>query len=207
MRLTIPASKRRCTRREPWWRRCLARRPSADPAPFVAALVVAAMMAGACADAAQTTHVSSKARSSTRTNVVTGRASVVDGDGLEINGTKIRLFGIDAPEIDQYCQRSDGTRWRCGHYASVELDRLVAGHEVSCSVRAVDQYERSVAVCRVGEIDLAALQVRNGWAVAYRKFSKDYVNEEDAAHRTKRGLWAGNFDMPWAWRARTSRRR
>jgi endonuclease YncB( thermonuclease family) len=174
---------------------------------LVATLVVTVMAAGACADGAATTHTSSKTRSITAARVIKGRATVIDGDGLEIGGTKIRLFGIDAPEIDQYCQRNDGTRWRCGHYASVELDRLVASHEVSCAARTVDQYDRSVAVCRVGDVDVAEMQVRHGWAVAYRKFSKDYVDDEDVARASKLGLWAGRFEMPWAWRERARGRR
>lgn len=133
---------------------------------------------------------------------ISGRASVIDGDGLEIGGEKIRLFGIDAPEIDQYCRRSDGTRWRCGHYASVELDRLVAGREVECAVRDVDRYGRPVAVCKVAGADLAEAQTRAGWALAYRKFTRDYVDEEDAARAARRGVWQGEFDAPWSYRQR-----
>lgn len=169
----------------------------------VAVIATGMITAGACADAADKTRgSSSKSKQSAAPRVITGHATVVDGDGLEIGGTKIRIFGIDAPEIDQYCQRDDRTRWRCGHYASVELDRLVASREVTCTVRTVDQYDRLVAVCRVGDADVAEPQVRNGWAVAYRKFTKDYADEEDAARAAKRGLWAGGFEMPWIWRER-----
>jgi len=150
---------------------------------------------------------SARSKQAAAPRVITGRATVVDGDGLEIAGTKIRLFGIDAPEIDQYCYRDDRTRWRCGHYSSVELDRLIHGREVACTVREVDRYDRSVAVCRAGDADIAETQVRNGWAVAYRKFTKDYVDEEESAHAAKRGVWSGGFDMPWVWRERGSGRR
>lgn len=175
---------------------------------LAAAIAILVTAAAACVDAAETTRApAGTAKSGAAPRVIVGRASVVDGDGLEIGGTKIRLFGVDAPEIDQYCSRDDRTRWRCGHYASVELDRLVASRDVSCSVRAVDRYDRPVAVCRVGDLDVGEAQVRNGWAVAYRKFSKDYVDEEDAAHAAKRGVWAGTFEMPWAWRQHASRPR
>jgi endonuclease YncB( thermonuclease family) len=173
-----------------------------------AGVAIGLVTVGACVDAADNARTSSsKSKPAAAPRVITGRATVVDGDGLEIGGTKIRLFGVDAPEIDQYCQRDDRTRWRCGHYSSVELDRLVTSHEVACTVRTVDQYDRPVAVCRVGDVDIAELQVRSGWAVAYRKFTKDYVDEEDAARAAKRGLWSGGFEMPWAWRerARSSR--
>jgi endonuclease YncB( thermonuclease family) len=136
--------------------------------------------------------------------VIAGRASVVDGDGVEIDGTKIRLFGIDAMETGQYCRRADGSRWRCGQYATVALDRLAGGREIRCNVRAVDRYDRPVAVCRVGDVDLGAEQVKNGWAVAYRRFSKDYVDQEQAAKQARAGAWAGTFEMPWDWRHRTS---
>lgn len=172
---------------------------------LVVCFVVGLATAFACAEAADGTRPpqAKKTKRDYAGRVITGRATVVDGDGLEIGGTKIRLFGIDAPEIDQYCQRGDQTRWRCGHYASVELDRLVASREVTCTVRTVDQYDRPVAVCRVGDADVAESQVRNGWAVAYRKFTKDYADEENAARSARRGLWAGPFEMPWAWRERS----
>ena len=158
----------------------------------LAALALALLVAApACAAAGE---------SKPAATVIKGRATVVDGDGLEIGGTKIRLFGIDAPEIDQYCNRADGTRWRCGQYATVELDRTIAGREVACSVRDKDRYGRPVAVCRIAETDLGETQVRSGLAVAYRKFTRDYVDEEDDARGAKRGVWSGPFEMPWEWR-------
>lgn len=138
-------------------------------------------------------------------NVIAGFATVVDGDGLEIGGAKIRLFGIDAFEAGQYCTRENGTRWRCGHHATVALDRLVAGERVSCVVRDRDRYARLVAVCKVGGRDLAAALAHDGWALAYRKFSTDYVNDEQVAERAKAGAWVGRFEAPWAWRDRMRR--
>jgi endonuclease YncB( thermonuclease family) len=133
---------------------------------------------------------------------LTGLATVVDGDGLEIAGVKIRLFGIDAPEIDQYCRRDDGTRWRCGQYATVALDRLAGGHEVRCESKDEDAYGRVVAVCRLGPLDLGSELVASGSAVAYRRYSNDYVDEEERAKRERAGVWRGRFEMPWDWRKR-----
>jgi endonuclease YncB( thermonuclease family) len=138
--------------------------------------------------------------------VISGPATVVDGDGLEIDGKKIRIHGIDAPEVWQYCSRTDGTRWRCGHYSTVALDRLVHRKTVSCRVRTRDQYDRAVAVCKVGTIDVGQRQVAEGWAVAYRRYSKAYVGDEDAAREAKRGVWMGRFEMPWDYRARMRKR-
>ena len=134
---------------------------------------------------------------------ISGLATVTDGDGLKVDGETIRLFGIDAPETAQYCTRGDGSRWHCGQYSTVELDKLVEGKKVICEVRTLDSYARWVAVCKVGDIDLSKYQVEQGWAVAYRRYSKDYVQAEDAARKEKRGIWSGEFAMPWDWRKGT----
>lgn len=137
---------------------------------------------------------------------IVGKATVVDGDGLEIDGRKIRLFGIDAFESGQYCKRKDKTRWRCGQYATVALDRLAGGRTASCRVVNEDRYGRAVAVCKVDGTDLARAQVAEGWALAYRRYSKDYVSDEDRAESAGRGAWAGTFEQPSAWRARVNPR-
>lgn len=163
---------------------------------------------------------------------IEGVAVVVDGDGLDIGGRKIRLFGIDAPEVGQYCERpandSPGgpaatTRWRCGQYATVALDRIAGGRRVRCEVEATDSYGRAVAICRLRDgtdpatdpgiepgigqgidlgIDLGAEQVRRGWAVAYRRYSERYVPLEDEARGMRIGVWSGTFEKPWDWRRR-----
>jgi endonuclease YncB( thermonuclease family) len=127
---------------------------------------------------------------------------VVDGDGVEIDQVKVRLFGADAPEIEQYCERRDGSRWRCGQYATVALDRIAGGKDVSCVLREKDRYGRQIGVCKVEGRDLAQELVREGWALAYRRYSTDYVPEEQAAQRAKAGIWAGRFEAPWAYRER-----
>jgi hypothetical protein len=109
------------------------------------------------------------------------------------------LFGIDAPEGRQPCTR-DGREWRCGDAAAAELRRLVGSRTVSCVQRDVDDYERVVAVCRVGSTDLGAALVRAGFAVAYRRYSNDYVDEEREARTAKRGVWAGEFTPPEEYR-------
>ena len=132
-----------------------------------------------------------------------GVATVVDGDGLEVDGVKIRLFGIDAPEVYQYCRFDGGASWRCGQYATVALDREIGGKQVTCEPHDKDRYGRVVAVCRIDGRDVGRLQVRRGWAVAYRYFSKDYVTDEEIAQREKNGIWAGEFEMPWEYRRRS----
>lgn len=129
-----------------------------------------------------------------------GPAIVVDGDTLEIAGERIRLWGIDAPESRQTCQRG-GELYTCGHAATDHLRELVGRGEVQCTSRAKDRYGRTVAVCRVDGVDLGAVMVRDGWALAFTRYSKDYTSEERAAREAKRGLWEGTFVPPWEWRA------
>ncbi len=130
---------------------------------------------------------------------ITGHAKAVDGDSLEIGPTRVRLFGIDAPEGKQTCQRA-GRPWRCGEDAAAKLRALVRDVDLRCTQRDVDDYGRSVAVCHAGSTDINAEMVRSGLALAYRRYSNDYVDEENDARNAQRGLWAGEFTPPWDWR-------
>lgn len=129
-----------------------------------------------------------------------GLASVIDGDTIEIRGQRIRLHGVDAPESGQLCTRPNGERWRCGQQAALALADRVGRAIVRCEERERDRYGRIVAVCFKEEDDLNRWLVMNGWAVAYRRYSEDYVREEDAARQARLGVWSGDFEMPWDWR-------
>ena len=126
---------------------------------------------------------------------ITGVASVIDGDTLEIHGTKIRLFGVDAPESTQTCQRGRQT-YPCGRDAANELSKLLGQNTVTCQKRDTDRYGRTVAVCRTGNTDVNAWMVRNGYALAYRQYSTDYVQAEQEARTAKRGIHAGTYVNP-----------
>lgn len=132
---------------------------------------------------------------------IVGVASVIDGDTIEIHSVRIRLHGIDAPESRQVCTRPTGERWRCGQQASLALSDQIGRSTVSCDPRDTDRYGRTVAVCKSRGVDLNGWLVTQGWAVAYRRYSRDYVRAEDQARESRRGIWSGHFDMPWAWRA------
>jgi endonuclease YncB( thermonuclease family) len=136
------------------------------------------------------------------TRTISGTAKVVDGDSLEIGATRIRLFGIDAPEGRQHCTR-DSTDWPCGVEATRKLRALVGDEWIDCVQRDIDQYDRVVAVCSHGATDLNAAMVQAGLALAYRHYSNDYVSDEDDARRAKRGMWAGEFTAPWDYRHRS----
>ena len=130
---------------------------------------------------------------------VAGRARVIDGDTIEVGSVRIRLFGLDAPESAQSCLEGS-RRWSCGQQATRTLARRIDGESVACEERDRDRYGRVVAVCRHGAQDVNAWLVREGWAMAYRRYSSAYVGEEADAKAAKRGLWTGKFVPPWDWR-------
>ncbi len=129
-----------------------------------------------------------------------GRVVVVDGDSLRLNGEKIRLTGIDAPELGQSCQLANGKTYNCRHKARAYLVKLIARRQVSCDRRAVDQYDRDLSVCRIGETNLNLAMIRAGWAVSYLNFSLEYARAEQQAKQAKKGLWQGYFVEPHQWR-------
>lgn len=143
-----------------------------------------------------------------------GVGRVVDGDTLRLEGRTYRLWGIDAPDLIQVCQR-DGQGYACGREAAAYLRALLvpdpvlagtapaeAAAQLVCTPRTSDQYGRTAALCRLGDKDLAAEMVRAGWALVFARHGNDYAPEEDEAREARRGLWAGTFDMPWDWRAK-----
>lgn len=131
---------------------------------------------------------------------VTGSARVIDGDTLQLAGQKVRLFGIDAPELDQVCDRG-GRRWACGDAARAALVQIIGGRRLTCTVQDIDRYGRNVATCLAGGDDVAALMVRQGLALAYRRYSGRYVNAEAAARADRIGLWTSTYVAPEAHRA------
>lgn len=132
--------------------------------------------------------------------VISGTASAVDGDSLVVDGQKVRLFGIDAPEYTQTCKRA-GEPWDCGRAAKEQLSALVTGVIVECRRVSVDSYGRAVSTCSAGHEDLNRTMVEQGWALAYREFSTDYVGAEQLARRNGLGIWTGEFEAPADYRA------
>ena len=125
---------------------------------------------------------------------------MIDGDTLEIAGQRIRLHGIDAPERDQACRDADGRTWSCGRQATQELQALAERRVTACYGQDVDRYGRLVARCEVGGRDLASEIARRGLAVAYLRYSWAYVLPQIEAWADARGIWAGDFETPEAWR-------
>jgi endonuclease YncB( thermonuclease family) len=136
---------------------------------------------------------------------ILGRASVIDGDTIEIRGQRIRLHGIDAPESAQAC-RLDGKPWMCGKDAADALAKKISRRPITCEDLGRDRYERILARCTVDGEDLGEWLVANGWAVAYYQFSYEYSRAELRAKLARRGIWAGSFMQPEKWRRKRWKR-
>jgi endonuclease YncB( thermonuclease family) len=133
---------------------------------------------------------------------LSGQASIIDGDTLEIHGTRIRLWGVDAPESNQLWLGEDSLQHRCGAKAANELDAFIARRPVDCSPVSLDQYRRTVAVCSIDGVDLAEWLVRNGLALDWPKYSKGkYDGAQRDAEHAGHGIWEGTYVEPWLYRA------
>lgn len=125
-----------------------------------------------------------------------GRMSFHDADTMTVAGRKVRLFGIDAPELSQTCTRFDGATWNCGAWATREAKRRFQGLRAECRDRGADRYGRTIATCTQGGKDIAAILVAAGAAAAYSRYSRDYIDVEKAASVARKGIWSGPFQRP-----------
>ncbi len=140
-----------------------------------------------------------------------GTPKIIDGDTVHINNKKIRLEGIDAPEIKQQCKKpvlqisvmisfQFNKNYSCGVKSKVQLINKIADSKIKCISLSKDRYKRYLATCYKDKINLNKWMVRNGYAVAYKRYSKDYVRDEEYAKENKIGLWKGSFVRPEKWR-------
>lgn len=125
-----------------------------------------------------------------------GTARASDGDSFRLGDDRIRLLGIDAPELAQDCDTANGGKWACGRMARNRMAALLSGGSVDCQPEDRDQYDRLLATCRIGNTDIAAVMVAEGLAIA----SGGYAAQEAVARRQGLGIWAGGFDTPRDWR-------
>lgn len=128
---------------------------------------------------------------------VAGAMRVVDGDTLEQDRRRIRLTGLDAPEMGQVCERPAGS-YRCGAEARAALRDILGDRPATCRLSGLDRYGRDLGRCRTESGDVGAELVRRGWAVS----EGAYAAEEAGARARGAGLWAGPFERPSAWRHR-----
>ena len=140
--------------------------------------------------------------------VISGIAKVTDGDTIRIDQKKIRFYGIDAPENKQKCSKpwltisflSFNKEYLCGEISTNKLKDKINDKFVTCKWKEKDRYKRFIAECFREKTNINAWMVRNGYAVAYIKYSKKFISHENMAKKQKLGLWAGTFEMPWDYR-------
>ncbi len=125
----------------------------------------------------------------------TGKTYVVDGDSLVINEAKLRLVGIDAPELRQTCKKN-GQDWPCGIKSRQALSALVKQGGVVCISEGLDKYDRWLVACRNTAGSMNAEMVRQGWALAYGRYSA----LEKSPRVARKGIWIGEFERPQEWR-------
>jgi len=128
------------------------------------------------------------------------KIKAVDGDSLEINGRRIRLLGIDAPEYRQVCYNGKGEKYRCGIKALDYLKKQLKGGKVKCRKVKKDVYRRDLSICYVNGEDINRRMLAAGWAVAYRTKKEKYLEAEKSARRKRRGVWQGKFMKPELYR-------
>lgn len=127
-----------------------------------------------------------------------GPARAVDGDTLDMLGMRVRIQGIDAPELHQTCVRQERP-WPCGEASRQALATAVSGRSVACTARSRDRYARPVARCTVDGVDLGARQIAAGMAISFGRGA--YEAEQATARAAGRGIWAGSFQRPADYRA------
>ena len=149
--------------------------------------------------------------SNTIAEEISGIPKIVDGDTVHINKNKFRLEGIDAPEMRQKCKKESlkisfiigftfYKDYNCGEVSKEKLKSKIRGSEIKCIFTTKDRYKRYIATCYKEKTNLNQWMVRNGFAIAYRRYSKTYVPDEEFAKENKLGLWKGKFMEPEKWR-------
>ena len=128
-----------------------------------------------------------------------GKAKIIDGDTIHIKGKKIRLHAIDAPETNQKCTKNK-INWNCGIESTNFLKGIIGNKNISCATNGKDRYNRFIGVCYKDDLDLNSEMVLNGWAIAYRYYSLDYIDQEEQAKNEKKGIWSGEFEEPYLFR-------
>ena len=141
--------------------------------------------------------------------IIIGKAKVTDGDTIKINDQKIRLFGIDAPETKQFCKEvylsflifNFKRDYKCGEKSTNALKKKIKDKIIRCLIQdKKDRYRRNIGICYLKKQDINSWLVKNGYAIAYRRYSKKYINDEKYAENNKLGIWQGTFMEPEKWR-------
>ena len=146
--------------------------------------------------------------SSKFSNFISGKVKVIDGDTIKIKGNNIRLFGIDAPEKNQICFKKTQS-YNCGFISTKVLKKYAEGKLVTCAYNDKDRYGRIIGICNFyynaedKKLSLNRYMVFTGNAVAYKRYSKEYLDDEKWAKNNQLGMWQGKFIRPEEWRRKT----
>ena len=132
-------------------------------------------------------------------DVKSSELRIIDGDTIHLNSEKIRFSGIDTPELKQTCNKNNEIVY-CGIKAKQMLIDKIDKNKVNCIREGKDQYKRTLAECFVNDISLSRFLVREGYAFAYRRYSKKFIKDENFAKKNNMGMWSMKFDYPWDWR-------
>jgi endonuclease YncB( thermonuclease family) len=132
-------------------------------------------------------------------DVKSDEIKIIDGDTIHLNNEKIRFTGIDTPELKQTCSKNNEIIY-CGIQARQLLINKIGKNKVKCVREGKDQYKRTLAECFVNDLSLSKFLVREGYAFAYRKYSKKFIEDENFAKNNNMGIWSMKFEYPWDWR-------
>ena len=141
--------------------------------------------------------------------IIIVKALVTDGDTIKINDQKIRLFGIDAPETKQFCKEiylsflifNFKRDYKCGEKSTIALKKKIKDKKIRCLIQdKKDRFRRNIGICYLKKQDINSWLVKNGYAIAYRRYSKKYIMDEQYAEDNKLGIWQGTFMEPEKWR-------
>jgi len=142
------------------------------------------------------------AHAETPTAIVSGPARVIDADILIVQGQRVILWGLDAPERPQTCSL-DGREWGCYDVAKRALEALAGRGPIDCILTGEpDPFGRRHGVCTYGDEDLNAQMVALGVAMAFSEQTTDYEPQQLQAISEGVGLWqpGAKFMEPWLWR-------
>tara|TARA_Y100000590_G_scaffold248885_1_gene279659 strand:- start:239 stop:751 length:513 start_codon:yes stop_codon:yes gene_type:complete len=140
---------------------------------------------------------------------ISGKAEIIDGDTIKVDKKKIRLYGIDAPEKEQICKKiyfsflifNFQKNYKCGEESTFALSKKLKNKKVKCILeKNKDKYKRNIGICYIGNQDINKWLVKNGYALAYRRYSPKYISDEEYAKENKLGIWRGTFTKPEKWR-------
>ena len=133
---------------------------------------------------------------------ISGKPKLIDGRTLDFDGQQVRLWGLDAPDMDQSCfSPKKHFPYPCGASAFEKIGKMLRDQVLVCKGDEHDEEGRLIAICYSGRIEVNEQQVLSGWAVADTRQSDRYMRMQNTAKQFRDGLWRMVFVMPWEWRA------